>query len=116
MNDPLAKFSMCSLWTSLIVLMLTTGASCLPWLQWLMRLFWRALEALDYLLRQTRLCMSTWSAARAEDVISRKAPFQDALQDAGAPRLLMSITRPGMALSCSRRCGTSEAERIVSNR
>ena len=57
MNDPLAKFSMCSLWTSLIVLMLTTGASCLPWLQWLMRLFWRALEALDYLLRQTRLRM-----------------------------------------------------------
>ena len=28
-----------------------------PWLRWPMRLFWRALEVLDYLLRQTRLCM-----------------------------------------------------------
>ena len=81
-----------------------------------MRLFWRALEALDYSLTQTGLCMLDIVRSRAEDVISRKAPFQDALQDAGTPRLIMSITRPGMALSCSRRSGTSAAERIVSNR
>ena len=51
---------------------------------------------------------------RADDVISRKAPFQDALQDAGAPRLLMSIRGYGAQLV--EKIWDIGAERIVPKR
>ena len=52
----------------------------------------------------------------ADDVISRKALFQDALQDAGAPRLFMSITGAGYGAEFVEKIRDIGAERIVSKR
>ena len=85
-----------------------------------MCLFWRALDAPSTRLI-TAETVKVVHARRgmplpADDVISRKAPLQDALQDASAPRLLMSITGAGYGAELVEKIWDIGVERIVSKR